>query len=579
MENAHVSPPPLPSPGASLPTSPTPASTPGPAATTTVASTCRAATFSPAPGAVSPIHATAGRPKALRWCVDTPSSGKSGSGSPPSFLEALLSGTPAMASQESGGTHRMTSVVAGGTSAPVIPRIVLVEQERGPRLAARVPDADGWMEAKSRRARQERRRHELRPRRPVPADLRGRCFNCFSPDHRAASCRSKTRCFRCRALGHRSSACQLRPGESRSRFPRLAWRPKTAPGGTVAALAASPPATDNVLLESSQGRKRRRRIRRRGKAARQEPSVEEDNRSSPSFPRNSSEDERPVAEEVPVRPRKIMDRSASIAQKEDRLARALVITVISGSPGSILPAIADRFEVEVSSLSLQRFGDARYLLILPSIELADRVYNGGRPITSSSLHLNVMRWTRLVNSSGAALSSPVEVEISGIPAHAWELSTAELILSDHCWISGVHPETEDRRDVFRVVAWSSCPSRIPSALDLEIVEPPPEVEDSRPMKRTLVCPITMSVTPVGLPMAPVAPPRPPADDERRRHGRRRPAGSPPGAPARLAVPRAPVHARLGPNPGMTGHVEQRDSVTASASPANIHGAATVGHVE
>jgi hypothetical protein len=41
----------------------------------------------------------------------------------------------------------------------------------------------------------------------VPADLRGKCFNCFSTAHRAAECRSRSRCFVCRELGHRSYNC------------------------------------------------------------------------------------------------------------------------------------------------------------------------------------------------------------------------------------------------------------------------------------------------------------------------------------------------------------------------------------
>ncbi|CAN6221336.1 unnamed protein product [Urochloa humidicola] len=156
-----------------------------------------------------------------------------------------------------------------------------------------------------------------------------------------------------------------------------------------------------------------------------------------------------------------------------------------------------------------------------------------------------MRWTRLINSKGESLPEPVKVHINGIPAHAWELATAELILSDHCWIGGVHSDTADHRDVFRVIAWSSSPARIPSELDLEIVEPPPEVEEARPTKRTLVYPVAIAVAPVGLPAAPVDPPLPPpAGGGWRRHGRQRP-GSSPSTPGRLGGPRPLVHERWG----------------------------------
>jgi len=357
-----------------------------------------------------------------------------------------------------------TAPMAGarGSPPPMAPLIVLMVEGRGRKMVARAPDADGWMKVESRWKRQERRRQAYCPRRPVPTDLRGRCFNCFAFDHRAASCRSKPRCFRCRALGHRSSDCLLRAGKLRSEVPhppRLIWRPKSTPGRSGATPTAAAPTTLVDGQGSSQGRERRRRHRRK-RPKRPEFSADEDTRPSPVA---SSEDERPVLGAVPSRPRKILDRSASISQREDSLARALVITVISGSPDSILPTIASRFEVEVSLMSLQCFGEARFLLILPSSAMAERVYDGERAFTSPTLRLNVMRWTRLINSQGASLPEPVEVDTCGIPAHAWELATAELILSDHCWIGGVHPDTADHQDVFRVVAWSSFPSRIPGS--------------------------------------------------------------------------------------------------------------------
>lgn len=292
-----------------------------------------------------------------------------------------------------------------------------------------------------------------------------------------------------------------------------------------------------------------------------------------------SEDDRTDAEDGQCfRPRRILDRSTSITQREDNLAsRALVITVLSGSSGAILGNIAGRFEVEVSLMSLQRFGDARFLLILPDEELAGRVYNDGRPFISTELRLHVMRWTRLLNSTAATLSSPVEVAISGIPAHAWELATAELLLGDHCWIGGVHLDTTDHRDTFKVVAWSSRPASIPPVMDLEIVEPPMQDDDQHPEKRTLVYPVSLSVVPVGLPSRPVdAPSPPPADNGRRRQERRRPGSL--RTPAAAGALRALVQERLGRWPEAADHVEPRDSASLEPSQsvalAPVHAAST-----
>jgi hypothetical protein len=67
----------------------------------------------------------------------------------------------------------------------------------------------GWQKVESRRSRRKRLM-AARPRRSVPADFAGRCFNCLSLSHRAVQCRQSTRCFKCHALGLRSFVCTLR---------------------------------------------------------------------------------------------------------------------------------------------------------------------------------------------------------------------------------------------------------------------------------------------------------------------------------------------------------------------------------
>ena len=66
----------------------------------------------------------------------------------------------------------------------------------------------------------------------------------------------------------------------------------------------------------------------------------------------------------------------------------------------------------------------------------------------------------------------VEVELKGIPAHAWDLVTAEILLDELYWIDGLHLNNADCRDVFMVKAWCSDPALFPSEMKLDIVEPP-----------------------------------------------------------------------------------------------------------
>ncbi|OEL24254.1 hypothetical protein BAE44_0014727 [Dichanthelium oligosanthes] len=182
-----------------------------------------------------------------------------------------------------------------------------------------------------------------------------------------------------------------------------------------------------------------------------------------------------------------------------------------------------------------------------------------------------MRWTRFLRSTAVSLPFALEVNIQGIPAHAWELSTAELLLNEYCWISGIHPDTADRRDSFRVAAWCSNPSIFPSKMELEIVEPNLMAGDLQLEKRTLIYSVMVSVVVVPdlLPRSSDPPSPPPADDEgRRRHRRQRrqrsSSASPPGAPASASRGnRTSVHARLGPHPAEIAHVAPQDGAVVS----------------
>lgn len=84
-------------------------------------------------------------------------------------------------------------------------------------------------------------------------------------------------------------------------------------------------------------------------------------------------------------------------------------------------------------------------------------YNGSQPFVSSAVRLHIMCWSRFFRSSGASLACAVDVEISGIPAHAWSLETVELLLDETCAVREVHPSTGDRRDIFWLSAWCVRP--------------------------------------------------------------------------------------------------------------------------
>ena len=145
-----------PHPGASTLHSLTPASTTDPEATSPAGHLRRPALpLPPAPGA-TPCPSHEGRSKAQRWSDD---------GSPVSSTGAVS----ANAGQSASYKEVLVSIKA--------PVQVPVEATAA---------ADGWVTVEDRRARHKCPRRPRPPPKPVLADLRDKCFNCFSPLHRAA---------------------------------------------------------------------------------------------------------------------------------------------------------------------------------------------------------------------------------------------------------------------------------------------------------------------------------------------------------------------------------------------------------
>jgi hypothetical protein len=60
---------------------------------------------------------------------------------------------------------------------------------------------------------------------------------------------------------------------------------------------------------------------------------------------------------------------------------------------------------------------------------------------TSSLTVICKRWSCLMTAAGIEMLELIEVEFTGIPAHAWELSTAEQLLNPFAWVYQVHEDT------------------------------------------------------------------------------------------------------------------------------------------
>jgi len=175
-----------------------------------------------------------------------------------------------------------------------------------------------------------------------------------------------------------------------------------------------------------------------------------------------------------------------MARAEDELCKALSVSIVGDTATLLVDVLVDELarchELPIESLEFHSLSRQDYLLILPDEAAAVWVYNEGWPLHLPPFTLYFRRWSRFKSATAVVLPSLVDIELNGIPAHAWELETAEHLLDEWCWVRELHPATIDRRDYssFRLKAWCSQLESIPAVMDLDIVEPPVQVEESPP---------------------------------------------------------------------------------------------------
>ena len=353
----------LSSPDVPPPPSPSPAPAPGPATTSTTA--CAPSSSPQASVSTSTLspHAASfvprGRSKQERWNDNYPSASSS-DGSPRSYRDIVLSSTGPASSAASAAAGAPEVVGASAAAAALLG--AAVGASRGPTAVlqrappprrhayaqprrAAATDAEGWQKFESRAARRRRRR-VVRPRRPVPADLAGLCFNCFSPAHSAAQCRQKTRCFHCKALGHRSYVCPGATscggaGPRRQPAPRVPfWRRITSAPESAGALVSHPP--EDLVRHEAEHHPGSRRRRRRRRPRNRRPSITA----------------RPVSPPADGSQQMVLPPEAS---------RAVFISVIGEAAAAeeLAAVIALRLGAEDDPLALRRASPASFLLVLP----------------------------------------------------------------------------------------------------------------------------------------------------------------------------------------------------------------------
>jgi hypothetical protein len=248
----------------------------------------------------------------------------------------------------------------------------------------------------------------------------------------------------------------------------------------------------------------------------------------------------------------VLEFTTEMAREEVILHRTLFVTVVGTRPEvlgvEVLEEVAHNFDVRIEAMWIHQVRPEDFLLILPDEETASRVLNDGKAYRGPHFSLKFKRWSRFTHASSTIMSGMVEVEIRGIPKHAWFRSTTKNILRDSCWISEVHPDTLQKKDYssFRVSAWCFDPGRLHRDMDLHIVEPGLHALE----KRCLTYKISVSATLSELPAADLGPLPPPPPAYGRRPDGDGGGGEDQDPQSRRSngslFQRRPVHLRLGP---------------------------------
>ena len=127
-----------------------------------------------------------------------------------------------------------------------------------------------------------------------------------------------------------------------------------------------------------------------------------------------------------------MSHSVEMEEAEEVLARAMVASITGNRPQVFAAEVSDLL---ISSLKLAD-GDFSVhthhpedFLILFNSRPTMRRLNGDHFINSPRFSLSVRPWSKLAHAGAGEFEYHVELELRGIPAQAWHLSTAGKLLN------------------------------------------------------------------------------------------------------------------------------------------------------
>ena len=111
------------------------------------------------------------------------------------------------------------------------------------------------------------------------------------------------------------------------------------------------------------------------------------------------------------------------------------------------------------NFSVHRYWPADFLFRFSSRRFRHEVASAG-VVDRRGFTLRFAPWNRQLQAVRCTMRQRVQLELSGIPVHAWSRTTAGALLGTTAWIEGLSSSTVSRDDLrtFYVTAWVDDPS-------------------------------------------------------------------------------------------------------------------------
>ncbi|KAM0841266.1 hypothetical protein ACQ4PT_059114 [Festuca glaucescens] len=168
-------------------------------------------------------------------------------------------------------------------------------------------------------------------------------------------------------------------------------------------------------------------------------------------------------------------RSGEINAAEAALQYALV-AFVSGKRAYIPlseagAALAARVPQAEDNFTVHRAWPADFLFVCSNWHVQDEVM-AADAAHGRDFSLRFSPWNRQLQAMQCRMRFRAHFELKGVPAHAWNRSTATAVLSSDAWVECLGAVTANREDLgrFQVVAWTNDVSVFPKVKELLIEE-------------------------------------------------------------------------------------------------------------